>query len=295
MGKYVGRVDQSRAQMGAELVLGTAQFETSYGIMRKTTREFDACQLLELATSLGVTSLDTAPGYGNAQEMIGSCGWKGAIHTKIPGNENAHHSLKDSLLKLKRHRVQVAYFHDPDVLNRDEIFFREAHESLIPEQTEHLGVSVYTPDEFNSALTNPFISVLQAPINAIDHRITDDQLKQAASMGKRVYARSILLQGMLLQVSSALPYFLSGLAPTIDRLGAITSDMRINRMEILMQSVLTRPGISGVIVGAEAPAQLVDIVAAFHAPPLTEDVRAAVYSLRVDDLGIIDPRMWPRT
>ena len=280
--------------MGAELVLGTAQFETSYGITRRTTGEFDACQLLELATSLGVTSLDTAPGYGNAQEIIGSCGWQGAIHTKIPGNENTHHSLKNSLLKLKRHRVEVAYFHDPSVLHRDESFFRQVHGTGVPEQTEHLGVSVYTPDEFDSALANPFISVIQAPINAIDHRITDQQLEKAALTGKRVYARSIFLQGTLLQDSSALPHFLSGLTPTIDRLGIITSDTGINRMEILMQSVLARPRISGVVVGAEAPAQLVDIAAAFNAPPLNEDARTAIESLRVDDISILDPRMWPK-
>ena len=281
--------------MSAELVLGTAQFETSYGITRKTTGEFDACQLFELATRLGITSLDTAPGYGNAQEIIGSCGWQGAIHSKIPGNENPHHSLKDSLLTLKRHRVEVAYFHDPDVLQRDEIFFREAHESLVPEQTEHLGVSVYTPEEFDSALANPFISVIQAPINAIDHRITDEQLKEAASIGKRVYARSIFLQGILLQDSSALPHFLPSLSPTIDQLGTVTSDTGINRMEILMQSALARPGITGVVVGVETPAQLVEIAAAFNAPPLTGDARTAVESLRVDDISILDPRRWTRT
>lgn len=280
--------------MGAELVLGTAQFETSYGITRKTTGEFDACQLLELATSLGVTSLDTAPGYGSAQEIIGSCSWQGAIHTKIPGNENPHHSLKDSLLELKRDRVQVAYFHDPDVLQRDESFFQQVHGTAVPEHTKHLGVSVYTPEEFDSALANPFITVIQAPINAVDRRITDEQLKEAASIRKRVYARSIFLQGILLQDSSGLPHFLSSLAPIIDQLGTITSDTGINRMEILMQSVLARPGISGVVVGAEAPAQLVDIAAAFNASPLPEAARSVVESLRVDDVGILDPRTWPK-
>ena len=281
--------------MGAELVLGTAQFETSYGITRKTTGEFDACQLLELATRFGVTSLDTAPAYGNAQEMIGSCGWQGAIHTKIPGDEDAQASLKASFLELRRDRVEVAYFHDPDVLQHDEIFFRKVHESLFPEQTEHLGVSVYTPDEFDSALANPFISVIQAPINAIDHRITDEQLEEAASMGKRVYARSIFLQGALLQDSSALPNFLSALTQKIDLLHTITTETGTNRMEVLMQSVLARPGIVGTVVGAETAAQLLEIATAFNAPPLSEETRTLVEPLRVDDIDILDPRRWPGT
>ena len=279
--------------MAAELVLGTAQFEKSYGITRKTTGEFDACRLLELATRFGVTSLDTAPAYGKAQELIGSCSWQGAIHTKIPGGEDAQASLKASLLELRRDHVEVAYFHDPDVLQHDEIFFRHVHESLFPEQTEHLGVSVYTPDEFDSALANPFISVIQAPINAIDHRITDEQLEEAASMGKRVYARSIFLQGILLQDSSALPHFLSALTQKIDLLDTITTETGTNRMEVLMQSVLARPGILGIVVGAETPPQMLDIATAFNAPPLDEETRTLFKPLRVDDIDILDPRRWP--
>ena len=285
---------RKRGPMSPELVLGTAQFETSYGVVRESIGAFDACQILELATSLGITSLDTAPGYGNAQAIIGDCSWQGAIHTKIAGDQNVHHSLTDSLLDLRRHRVEVAYFHDPNVLQRDESFFEQTHRTIVPELTEHLGVSVYTSDEFDTALGNSFIDVIQAPINVVDRRITDEQLEQAVLTGKLVFARSIFLQGTLLRDSSSLPDFLSTLAPTIDRLDAISSDTGVNRMEIMMQSVLVRPGISGVVVGAEAPAQLVDIAAAFKASPLPEAARSVVESLRVDDVGILDPRIWPK-
>ncbi len=280
--------------MSLELILGTAQFDTAYGIARRSTSDIDACQLLTLAASIGVTALDTAPAYGNAQEMIGSCHWQGALHTKIPGDVNAQDSLKDSLLQLRRERVEVAYFHNPDVLKMDEDFFEQTHASVVPRLAENLGVSTYTPGEFNAALSNSFISAIQVPINGVDQRITDEQLKEAVLRGKRIFARSIFLQGALLQEPPGLPQFLSALTPTIHRLEKISMDTGRNRMEILIQSVLARPGISGIIVGAETSEQLLEIAAGFNAPPLTGKLVTEVGSLRLDSVDLIDPRLWPK-
>ena len=280
--------------MVPELVLGTAQFEASYGIARRAEGDVEACQLLEEASNLGVTSLDTAPTYGKAQEMIGSCGWRGAIHTKIPGDKEALNSLRDSLVNLRRERVDVSYFHNPDILNLAEDYFKNTHAAIVPRVTDHLGVSIYTPEEFNAALDNPFITVIQAPINIVDQRISDEQLERAAFRRKRVFARSIFLQGVLLQDSWALPDFLSAASATLQQLESISSETGLNRMEIVVQAVLARPGISGIVVGAETTDQLREIASAFNAPPLSPDLEERIPSLKTRALDIIDPRRWPK-
>jgi aryl-alcohol dehydrogenase-like predicted oxidoreductase len=280
--------------MSPELILGTAQFDTAYGIARQQAGDIDACRLLALATSIGVATLDTAPAYGNAQEMIGFCNWQGAIHTKIPRDVNVQDSLRNSLLQLRRERVEVAYFHHPDVLNMDESFFEQTYKAVVPGLAENLGVSTYTPGEFNAALSNPFVSVIQAPINVVDRRVTDEQLREAVLRGKHVFARSIFLQGALLQEPPGLPQFLSALTPTIHRMEKISMDTGLNRMEILIQSVLARRGVSGIIVGAESSEQLLEIEVAFNAPPLAENVVTEMESLQVDSVDLIDPRMWPK-
>ena len=276
-----------------ELVLGTAQFEKSYGIVRKTAGDFDACQLLEIATSLGVNSLDTAPGYGNAQEIIGSCGWPGLIHTKIPDETKALESLESSLFLLRRASVDVAYFHQPRVLQKDHFYFERIHSLVVPSLVKQLGVSIYLPDEFDAALENPFLSVIQTPLNIIDHRINNVQLNAAAQMEKKVYARSVFLQGALLQSPNSLPPFLSDLRPVIEKLDAIERNTGITRIEILIQSLLARPGISGLIAGAESPSQLLKIAGAFNATIATNEPLRATQSLKIDDPRIIDPRCWP--
>lgn len=280
--------------VGPHLVLGTAQFDATYGIGRQNSEGFDTCQILALAEKIGITTLDTAPAYANAQERIKFCGWRGSVHTKIPGDLNAQKSLEDSLRNLGRDCVEVAYFHDPRVLRRNLTFFEHIHSIVVPTLTEHLGISIYSVEEFKAALANPFINVIQAPMNIVDHRISDRQIKDASLKGKRVYARSVFLQGALLQAPTSLPGFLSKLVPVVKRLDTIAVEKKISRLEILFQSVLARTGIAGVVVGVESPGQLEEIVSAFDAPRWTGDFAEIIGSLRLDDLDVIDPRAWPR-
>ena len=55
------------------IVLGTAQFGMDYGIHNKTGKvsETDAGAILSEAASAGVNLIDTAPLYGNAEEVLG--------------------------------------------------------------------------------------------------------------------------------------------------------------------------------------------------------------------------------
>ena len=279
----------------AHLVLGTAQFDRSYGIVRHEDSGFNACGILAKAEKLGIDAVDTAPAYSNAQERIRICRWGGAVHTKIPSNFKAHISLTKSLKILGRNYVDVAYFHDPSVLAKNASFFKRIHSIVTPTLTKSLGVSVYTSKEFDAALANPFISVIQAPISLVDARISDEQLIQGAVNGKRIYARSIFLQGSLLQNPNSLPRFLSKLKPVLESLRVTSVDMGIPLMDILLKSVILRPGIAGLVVGAESPNQLQQIWNAFNGPPMPSELKTVLRSLTINDINVIDPRRWPST
>jgi aryl-alcohol dehydrogenase-like predicted oxidoreductase len=56
------------------LVIGTATFGSDYGIANKgeILGEVDALEILSEAQNLGITTLDTAPAYSNAEEIIGA-------------------------------------------------------------------------------------------------------------------------------------------------------------------------------------------------------------------------------
>ena len=56
-----------------DLVIGTATFGSDYGIANKgeLLGEADALDILSEAQKLGISSLDTAPAYSNAEEIVG--------------------------------------------------------------------------------------------------------------------------------------------------------------------------------------------------------------------------------
>ncbi len=67
-------------------------------------------------------------------------------------------------------------------------------------------MSVYTPDEARKALEYDMLEVIQVPYNVFDHRL--DQcgfFAEAKAKGVVVYARSTLLQGLLLMDAESLP------------------------------------------------------------------------------------------
>ncbi len=274
------------------LILGTAQFDSRYGAAKREGASSDVCDLLSRAWSLGLSALDTAPVYADAQERIGQCGWPGTVHTKIPRDANPVFSLQQSLEKLRLGTVEVAYFHDPGVLVQDLGFFERFHKVVVPDMAQSIGISVYTPEEFNKALDLDVIGVIQVPMSVVDQRITDGDLSRATSLGKRVFARSIFLQGTLLVEQDKLPTFLSGMAPVLSRLRCLASDVGLSVMELLITAVRDRPGLSGLVIGAESPRQLDQIARAYDAPPLVEEVRYQLRSLGIENATLLDPRRW---
>jgi aryl-alcohol dehydrogenase-like predicted oxidoreductase len=155
-----------------------------------------------------------------------------------------------------------------------------------------VGVSVYTPEEFEKALDIDAIGAIQVPMNVVDQRITDNHLNQAGSLGKQVFARSIFLQGVLLAEPDSLPPVLSELAPVLSRLRGIASDLGMTVMELLIASVRDRSGLSGLVIGAESTSQLNEIASACGTPILEELLSDSLRDLRVDNIALLDPRKW---
>ncbi len=183
----------------AELILGTAQFQSGYGIVRDSARAnpSDGPDILKLAPSLGVTALDTAPAYGRAEDAIGQSGCGLPVHTKLDPKRSPAESLSQSLKDLRRDRVDVLYIHDSAEVFRPESCVIDAASKLVGERVGSLGASVYDLPEFEAAVDDPRIGVVQVPLNLFDRRLTRDLIASASSTGTIVYVRSVLLHGIL--------------------------------------------------------------------------------------------------
>ncbi len=275
-------------------ILGTAQLASRYGIMAKEgLSQTRAIAVLEASRRLGILTLDTAPSYEGAEAAIGAAGAGFAIHTKLPPGVEPAEALATSLHRLRRDRVEVLHLHDPEMVLDPDNPRLAAAAALVGDGTDSLGSSVYTRKQFLAAVKDPRITVVQAPMNVLDTGISDDDLHMAARSGTIVIARSALLQGLLGDPAQAI-----GRVPELDQ--ALSSFRticeRVGRapVELAISWVRSRPGVAGIILGAETPEQLQGLADVFVAPPLTYEEAKLLTDLPKLANGAVDPRAWCR-
>lgn len=277
-----------------ELILGTAQLDGSYGRFRRHDSDQTAPALLSEAWRLGFHTLDTAASYAGVEEQIGQSDWPGEIHTKLDPALSPTDSVSQSLRRLGRESLNVVYFHTPDIVRQSPSQTLHVRELLPRSLVQRLGVSVYSPEEAVAALEHTAFEVIQIPLNLADGRWSNQLLSEIQSTGRLLIARSVFLQGALLRPSRELPLFLHALQASVEKLHALSEKSGRTVAELALAWVRGKPGVSGIIVGAETVAQLGELSAAFHAPTLSSEETSMLDSLALNDLTVIDPRTWPR-
>lgn len=207
-----------------KLCLGTVQFGMNYGIQGNgRPQEENVFKILSFAINHGVEMLDTAAAYGEAEAVLGNyirkypeMGKKIRITSKLTSNaflnedinvrsatavQNAHESLN----RIGIDKLFAYLFH-----NASNIYNEKAVEALYAVKeagiAERIGVSIYTPEEAMKALEYPVIGVIQIPYNIFDHRLDRcGFFERAKAQNVKVFARSSLLQGLLMMNPNNLP------------------------------------------------------------------------------------------
>ena len=280
-----------------DLVLGTAQLTTDYGITRSSAATHStagATRLLAAAKGLGITTLDTAPAYGNAESVIGESGLPFRIHTKLRNGIDEVVSLNQSLKALRVNHVDVLYLHDLDAFDANP----EASTSGLRRCLEHgacrIGVSVYTPDQLCNLLDTPGPSVVQFPLNILDRRFLGQPLHDARSAGFTCLARSAFLQGALLGEPSQLAPGVAHLATAVESFDRAAREVGLSRTVAALTWVANQPGVDGVIVGAAEQQELEEIAEAWrHSREVSPELVDRL-TTQVSESDGVDPRHWRR-
>ena len=206
-----------------KLALGTAQFGMPYGITNRTGQltQAQTADVLSLAYAQGISVLDTAMAYGDAESRLGNTGVQHfQVVTKLsqiplfpPAEVTdagtwAKEQFAASLQRLRLSSVYGLLLHRPsDLLGQHgKVLLRTVQELQDKGLVEKLGVSVYSPTELEPLLKLAKWDLVQAPLNLIDRRLqTSGWLQRLKDSGVEVHTRSAFLQGLLLTHPSALP------------------------------------------------------------------------------------------
>jgi len=278
-----------------ELILGTAQLTTGYGITRgeaSITTRSSAAAFLRRAQEIGITSLDTAPAYGDAEATIGKCGTHFEIHTKLQHGVDEVVSLTESLARLRVDEVDILYVHDMSAFQADPQRVSAGLRRCLDHGARRLGVSVYTPAQLRAATEQPSRSAVQFPLNILDRRFLGAPIGSARAAGFRCIARSALLQGVLLADAERLDHRVQHLAPAVKEFQQASATLHISPVVAAFAWVAHQSGIDGVVVGAGDQNELDELNDSWHLAVALDPAIVAELNNRVTTADGVDPRDW---
>jgi aryl-alcohol dehydrogenase-like predicted oxidoreductase len=249
--------------------------------------------LLAAAWASGLRTIDTAPAYGDAERVIGRAEQRFRVQTKVQTGLGIRESLEASTRRLGSQTVDTLFLHDPDEVLRPEGSVLTEARQVLDGSSVRLGASIYEMQQFEAALDDPSITVVQAPGNLLDRRFTGVALERAARSGTLVVLRSVLLQGTLAADPEHLPPAVDHLAPAIRALADIASAHGHRPIELALGWVRHLAGVESVVLGASTVTELDQLLAAWI--DLDDVVLAALDDLELPDPVACDPRHWTTT
>jgi aryl-alcohol dehydrogenase-like predicted oxidoreductase len=285
--------------------LGTASLGTTYGIAApgsgaRPTRDL-AIALIQEAVAGGITLIDTAPAYGEAERLVGDAVGNDPrvlVATKVAADmcaADVASSLESSLSALRRDTADIVQIHNA---TRQTIEQGEVTQALVAAKRRGrirvLGASVYGEDAALAAIEAGWFGVLQIAYNLLDQRMARVVIPKAAAAGIGVIVRSAYLKGALTARAAWLPAPLEALRAAATR---VRDELAAGSWEALPRTALrfclSASHVATVLVGVSTIAELDAALAAEAAGALDPTTLARASRLAIVDDELLNPSRWP--
>lgn len=288
-------------QKVSNMSLGTVQLGLNYGIANRYGKpdKQKSYSLLNEALKNGITSLDTARGYGDSEQVIGSFFKQSDLKGKIPfittkcfttvpaGSPDAVvekeiiDSVETSLTNLGLNKVNCILLHRPDDMIK--------HGSIVPKTLERLikrgytditGASIYQPEEVETMLQNDLYGAIQIPMSLFDQKLLHGgYLKRLKERGIGVFVRSVFLQGLFFlnpdQIDN--PDLKVHAAPHLKTLRKLAEKADMSLAQFAISFIRDLPGVTSLVLGAETPEQVKENIALIDGPVIDDELRNVAY------------------
>lgn len=251
----------------SKLCLGTVQFGIDYGIANTEGQlsQKKVNEILEYVTAEGINCFDTAKAYGNSESVIGNYLKENSrlnktnIISKVSSDifsqdeKKVIDEVQNSLEKLSIEILFGLLLHDSKVLYEWSLEYDNLVQTLKNKKLiDNFGISIYTDEEFNLAIENDNVDMIQIPFNLFDQRaISKNWLDKAKEKNKLIFIRSVYLQGLLLMDTSDVPSYLEGAKKYLEKIKTISFEMDITINELALSFVNTIADESVVLFGCD--------------------------------------------
>ncbi|HEX4301248.1 MAG TPA: aldo/keto reductase [Rhizomicrobium sp.] len=282
------------------LGLGTVQFGQAYGVSNTRGRVpvDDVAAILRRAAQAGVGTLDTAAGYGAAEDVLGgltSLTEPFRVVTKTIALKNSLDAVaaraRQSVTTLGRKPVDLLLVHSAgDLIGEGG---NELWNALLELRDEGLfggiGISAYVADDPVMLARKFRPAAMQIPFSLLDQRlIQTGALAALKDLGVEIHARSLFLQGLLFLSDDKLPPKLASAAGHLRKLRKTFQDAGTSPLAAALAFALERPEIDVAVVGVTTPAEFEEILTAAAIPAASLNWS----SLALNDELVLTPSRW---
>lgn len=292
-----------------QLCLGSAQFGLSYGITNNEgqVREEVVCNLLKKAKESGFKWLDTAQAYGNAESVLGrqldrKHGYN--LISKLAKQEKNNFNKKDaetwekgffdSCKRLRVERLHSLLLHSPGDLRKPGSEYLEDWLISLRDRglVERIGVSIYSSEDLKGI--NPDLTdMVQLPLSLYDQRLIRDQtISRLRSMGTKIHARSVYMQGLLLTQPEGWPDWVNVKVRNHHHaLNLLAEEKGCDLIDLALGFIREQVDVEAVTLGLCTEDELSSLKETWDRYSPWEKDEWRHWALQ--DTSILDPRLWP--
>src|SRR3989338_9886929 len=297
----------------SKMVLGTVQLGLKYGINNshgQPSRE-EALGILERAYEQGIRMCDTAFSDGDAEEIMGEFITRRKLNGQVQiisklepncvseGSENVlsivENGLRTSLRRIGREYIDGYLLHTSSYIFREEIV-NALHQCKANGLVKNIGVSVYEEAEALAASQSPFIDYIQIPYSVFDQRLDHtDFFNLAKANGKKAFARTAFLQGLIFMAEEKIPERLSEVKKHLRILDDIILRYGLSRLQAALLFPLSKSEIEYIVFGVDTMEQLNnDIDAVSSLAPNPECVAELQKHFSRMEKSLVFPSLWKK-
>ena len=261
----------------SKLSLGTVQFGLDYGIANSAGKPTQnrVNEIVNYIYENGINCFDTAQAYGDSEEVLGKSlvdKPNVVIVSKLKSElfeDNLEKNISKTLENLKQKTVFGLLLHDSQLLYR----WSQKHSSLVQQLVEdkkidYFGVSIYSNEDFELAINNDDIQIIQIPFNLFDQRaVTEHWLERAKEANKLIFIRSIFLQGLFFMNKENLKGNLVKAKPYLEKLKELEQKLNLSTAELAMAYVESVAKESILLFGCDSLAQAKENIVSYEQLP----------------------------
>jgi len=286
-----------------KLGLGTVQWGVPYGISNQSgkTPPEAVAEILLAAQRYGVSILDTASQYGNAESTLGKNVLSGFnVVTKTPSFGTPY--IADSQARQLLDTFDQS-LNNLGLRSTYGILIHHAADLLVPggeklvssllalkekNKVKKIGVSIYDGSQIDQILNRFKPDIVQAPVNVLDQRLlTSGKLQQLKDLGVEIHIRSVFLQGLLLMSLDKLPTYFGPISPLLTQWHSAAEAQGMTLTQAALSFVRDIPYVDAVLVGVESPEQFHTCANDFS---ITQSFDAR--GLSCENPAFVNPALW---